>query len=88
MVIQPQLLEAVHQVVQPLLLLVDDLPVVGQGVKQRLSLRHEQAPADSNEERLTVNDLSEEPSRRGQEGSEKNETEPLVHRKHPEMTRT
>lgn len=50
-VIKPQLLEAVHQLVQPLLLLVDDLPVVGQGVKQRLPLWHKQTPADSNEKR-------------------------------------
>lgn len=42
-VVKSQLLETVHQVVQPLLLLVDDLPVVGQGVKQRLSLGHKQA---------------------------------------------
>lgn len=42
-VIKAQLLETVHQAVQPLPLLVDDLPVVGQGVKQRLSLWHKQA---------------------------------------------
>lgn len=48
-VVKSQLLETVHQAVQPLPLLVDDLPVVGQGVKQRLSLWHKQAPVDSNE---------------------------------------
>lgn len=42
-VVKSQLLQTVHQAVQPLPLLVDDLPVVGQGVKQRLSLGHKQA---------------------------------------------
>lgn len=51
-VVKPQLLETVHQAVQPLPLLADDLPVVGQGIKQRLSLWHKQAPVESNEKRI------------------------------------
>lgn len=50
LVIETELLETVHQLVQPLPLLVDDFPVVGEGVKQRLSLRDEQAPGDGKEE--------------------------------------
>lgn len=53
LVIKTELLETVHQVIQPLPLLVDDFPVVGQGVKQCLSLWHKQAPADGNEKRIT-----------------------------------
>lgn len=45
--IEAQLLETVHQVVEPLPLLVDDLPIVGQSVEQCLSLWHEQAPGGS-----------------------------------------
>lgn len=52
LVIKTELLETVHQVIQPLPLLVDDFPVVGQGVKQCLSLWHKQAPVD-NEKRIT-----------------------------------
>lgn len=52
LVIKTELLETVHQVIQPLPLLVDDFPVVGQGVKQCLSLWHQQAPVDSNEKRI------------------------------------
>lgn len=43
LVVKTELLETVHQVIEPLPLLVDDFPVVGQGVKQCLSLRHKQA---------------------------------------------
>lgn len=52
LVVEAELLETVHQVIQPLPLLVDDFPVVGEGVKQCLSLWHKQAPVDSNEERI------------------------------------
>lgn len=52
LVVKTELLETVHQVIEPLPLLVDDFPVVGQGVKQCLSLRHKQAPVDGNEKRI------------------------------------
>lgn len=64
LVVKPQLLQTVHQAVQPLPLLVDDLPVVGQGVKQRLSLWHKQAPVDSNEKEVNVSGSSEETAHR------------------------
>lgn len=47
LVVEAQLLQAVHQVVQPLPLLVDDLPVICQGVEQSLSLRDYQTPAET-----------------------------------------
>lgn len=52
LVIKTELLETIHQVIQPLPLLVDDFPVVGKGVKQRFSLWHKQAPVESKEKRI------------------------------------
>lgn len=40
------MLQAVHQVVESLPLLVDDFPVICQGVEQSLSLRDYQTPAE------------------------------------------
>lgn len=44
LVVKTEMLQTVHQLIQPLPLLVDDLAVVGQGVEQCLSLGHKQAP--------------------------------------------
>lgn len=52
LLIKTELLETVHQVIQPLPLLVDDFPVVGKRVKQCLSLWYKQAPGDSKEKRM------------------------------------
>lgn len=46
LVVEAELLQAVHQVVQSLPLLVDDFPVICQGVEQSLSLRDYQTPAE------------------------------------------
>lgn len=60
-VVEPQLLQTVHQAVQPLALLVDDLPVVGQGVEQRLPLWHKQAPVAGKEKEFNVSGSSKKP---------------------------
>lgn len=46
LVVEAELLQAVHQVVQSLPLLVDNFPVICQGVEQSLSLRDYQTPAE------------------------------------------
>ena len=44
LVVKSELLQTIHQVIQPLPLLVDDFTVVGKSIKQCLSSWHKQAP--------------------------------------------